>query len=67
MQQGCVHSQMGYLSTWSAHATYRREHPDRPDPLVKFRAELKEALSLSDDSQPVAIAWPAFIVLARAK
>ncbi len=50
---------MGYLSTWSAHEMYRREHPDLPDPLVKFRAELKQAV----DSDRIAIAWPAFLVL----
>ena len=32
---------MGYLASWSPYAAYRATHPDRPDPLVELRAQLK--------------------------
>jgi hypothetical protein len=36
--------QLGYLQSWSAHQTYRAQHPERPDPLLEFKQQLLEAL-----------------------
>uniref|UniRef100_A0A383WJ69 Methyltransferase type 11 domain-containing protein n=1 Tax=Tetradesmus obliquus TaxID=3088 RepID=A0A383WJ69_TETOB len=35
---------VGYASSWSAYSIYRKQHPDRPDPLVEYRQQLLAAL-----------------------
>jgi hypothetical protein len=35
---------VGYASSWSAYSIYRKKHPDRPDPLVEYKARLTAAL-----------------------
>lgn len=35
---------VGYASSWSAYSIYRKQHPDRLDPLVEYRARLTAAL-----------------------
>lgn len=62
--------QLGYLASWSAHATHRQRHPDAPDPLLPFRAALLEATGLgeegADSPEPVLrLEWPIFMMLAR--
>lgn len=37
--------QLGYLRSWSAYATYLKEHPDLPDPLIEFKQRLLGALN----------------------
>lgn len=37
-------AQVGYASSWSAYSIYRKQHPDRPDPLVEYRQQLLAAL-----------------------
>jgi hypothetical protein len=41
--------QVGYLSSWSAYAKFRRCNPDAEDPLVAFKRQLMETLQLEDD------------------
>ena len=57
--------QEGYLKSWSAHATYCREHPDRPDPIINFKADFKQAMGLREDSQTFTMEWPLFLILAK--
>jgi hypothetical protein len=58
-------AQEGYLQSWSAHATYLREHPDRPDPIIKFKADFMRVRGFSDDSQTFSMEWPLFVILAK--
>jgi hypothetical protein len=39
-----VDALVGYASTWSAYSIYRRRWPQRPDPLIEYRARLVAAL-----------------------
>ena len=57
--------QVGYLSSWSAYNSYRREHPDKPDPLVEYRNALMEACGVTDDQQQLRVVWRAFMILAK--
>lgn len=62
--------QLGYLASWSAYATHRRQHPDAADPLEPFRAALLEATGLdeqgADSPEPVLrLEWPIFMLLAK--
>jgi len=36
--------QVGYMSSWSAYNMYRKQHPQRPDPLLEFRQQVMDAL-----------------------
>ncbi|PSC69007.1 SAM-dependent methyltransferase [Micractinium conductrix] len=57
---------MGYLASWSPYAAYRATHPDRPDPLVELRAQLKELLAVTDDAAPsLRLLWPVFFLLCK--
>lgn len=40
--------QLGYLNSWSAYQTYRKQRPGEPDPLVGFRQQLLAALGGSE-------------------
>ncbi|KAI3436337.1 hypothetical protein D9Q98_002390 [Chlorella vulgaris] len=44
-----VNAAVGYLSSWSAYAKFRRCNPDAEDPLVAFKRQLMETLQLEDD------------------
>jgi hypothetical protein len=39
-----VDALVGYASSWSAYSIYRKQHPERPDPLVEYKARLTAAL-----------------------
>lgn len=39
-----VDALVGYASSWSAYSIYHKQHPDRPDPLLEYRARLTAAL-----------------------
>jgi hypothetical protein len=39
-----VAAQVGYASSWSAYSIYRKQHPDKPDPLVEYKQQLLAAL-----------------------
>ena len=56
---------MGYLTSWSAHATYLKQHPGEVDILIKFRELFMQALGSADDSKTIILAWPIFMILAR--
>lgn len=45
---------LGYISTWSALSTYRRQHPQAPDPLDAFRQALLAAVGEAGSSEPAA-------------
>jgi hypothetical protein len=48
----CNHPcQVGYVSSWSAYAAWRRAHPHAPDPLPAFQQRLLEAVT-ADGSNP---------------
>lgn len=57
--------QIGYLSSWSAYATYREQHPDLPDPLIKFKEAYKAASGFTSDEGKATVYWPLFVVLAK--
>lgn len=57
--------QMGYLRSWSAYVTYRKQHPDAPDPLDEFKPKLATALGCKSDSDPVKMRYPMFAILAK--
>lgn len=66
MFQTCMVSpQIGYLSSWSAYATYRQKHPDREDPLTSFKKELEAALPQGKEGQEFLVEWPIFMLLAK--
>lgn len=56
----CVWSQ-----SWSAYVTYRKKHPEAPDPLIEFKEEYKAAMGFSDDGQRVTVTWPVFLIMAK--
>lgn len=58
---------MGYLSTWSGHATFRKRHPEREDPLIGFKQKLLEAFGTEDDKLNLTLIWPIFLILGRAR
>lgn len=41
-----VDALVGYASSWSAYSIYRKRHPDKPDPLLEYRARLTKALEV---------------------
>lgn len=63
--------QLGFLSSWSAYNTYKRQHPDGPDPLNTFHGLLLEAAGPeeaagADSPEPVLrLDWHVFMILAR--
>lgn len=56
---------MGYFTSWSAYATYRKQRADEPDILLQFRELLMNALGETDDSKTITVVWPIFMILAR--
>ncbi|KAK9905464.1 hypothetical protein WJX75_000358 [Coccomyxa subellipsoidea] len=56
---------IGYLSSWSAYATYREQHPDLPDPLIKFKEAYKAAYGFTSDGEKATLFWPLFVILAK--
>jgi len=58
-------AQIGYLSSWSAYATYREQHPDLPDPLEKFKESYKAAFHFTSDEEKATLTWPLFVILAK--
>ncbi|KAL4424348.1 hypothetical protein ABPG75_001649 [Micractinium tetrahymenae] len=61
---------LGFLSSWSAYNTFRRQHPDGPDPLAAFRRQLLEAAGLGEEGahspEPVLrLDWNVFMILAK--
>jgi hypothetical protein len=57
--------QIGYISSWSAYATYREQHPDGPDPLVQFKQNYMAACNFTADDEESEVFWPLFIILAK--
>ncbi|KAA0175855.1 hypothetical protein FNF27_02576 [Cafeteria roenbergensis] len=51
----------GYLSTWSAYKTFKREQPDAPDPIAAARRSLDAAFG----DRPVVVEWPLFAIMAE--
>ena len=58
-------AQVGYLTSWSAHATYVQKHPDRPDPLIQFREDYMRAFGFHSDDDTARVTWPLFVILAK--
>ena len=56
---------LGYVASWSAYATYRQQHPGRPDPLAELQQQLMAALGAADLSHEVHVVWPLAVVLAK--
>lgn len=56
---------MGHLNSWSAYHSWRAAKVPGPDPLLKFHADLKEALEFTSHSETCEIEYPMFRVLAR--
>ena len=59
--------QVGYMASWSSYTAYRRQHPDRPDPLAAFRRQVQELLGIRDSGEAasVRVEWPLFLILAK--
>lgn len=57
---------MGHLTTWSAYMTFKKEHPDEPDPLDNFYKQAMSALGLEDPDQSFEISFEIFGFLAKA-
>ena len=61
--------QLGYASSWSAYSTYRRQHPELPDPLAAFGRRLQQVLGITDADVEwegaLRLVWPVFMVLAK--
>lgn len=51
--------------SWSAYATFRKKHPEAPDPLIRFKEEYKTVMEFTDDSECVTVAWPVFLIMAK--
>ncbi|KAF8058108.1 methyltransferase [Scenedesmus sp. PABB004] len=58
-------SQVGYLRSWSAHATFLQRHPEQPDPLIAVRQQLMDALGASDASATLTVVLPITLILAK--
>ena len=61
---------MGYLRTWSAYQTYLKRHPGEgaPDPMARFEALAREALSAGGSDPGAALltySIPVFMILAK--
>ena len=59
--------QVGYLSSWSAHAEYRRAHPGLEDPLVAFKQQLMETLHVADATESGAVLMKSTVPLILSK
>src|SRR5690606_20050360 len=57
---------IGYLSSWSGYVTYRKQNPEAADPLVELQEQRLRVLDKSEDEE-VAVSWPLFLLLGRAK
>lgn len=57
--------QVGWVSTWSSYSTYKRQHPDGPDPLPAFQNELLEALANAQEDSRIELTFPIFIILGK--
>lgn len=56
---------MGYLNSWSAYNSWRAAKAPGADPLLRFHADLKEALEFTSHSEEFEIEFPMFLILAR--
>ncbi len=65
--------QLGYISSWSSLAAYRRRHPQAPDPLLGFKQQLLAGLQIGANGiaaggsaeAVVRLEWPVFVILAK--
>jgi hypothetical protein len=57
--------QIGHMRSWSGYATYRKHHPDAPDPLEDIKPKLATALGCKSDTDPVTMRYPLFAILAK--
>ncbi|KAL4856530.1 hypothetical protein ACK3TF_003010 [Chlorella vulgaris] len=60
-------SLVGYLSSWSAYAKFRRCNPDAEDPLVPFKKRLMDTLQLKDDASDGALVMRSAVPLILAQ
>lgn len=60
---------LGTISSWSSYNTYRKQHPNKPDPLMMFHGQLKEALEFEGTAGHAFelddVVYPVFMILAR--
>lgn len=56
---------MGLLNSWSGYQSYRAAKVPGPDPLLRFHADLKEALEFTSHSEEFEIEYPMFLILAQ--
>jgi hypothetical protein len=60
---------LGVVSSWSSYNTYRKQNPNKPDPLMVFHGELKDALewegSIGHTFELEDAVYPVFMILAR--
>ncbi|KAK9836473.1 hypothetical protein WJX74_001215 [Apatococcus lobatus] len=56
---------VGWVSTWSSYSTYKRHHPDGPDPLPAFQQELATALIGAQEDSSIKLNFPIFIILGK--
>ena len=55
----------GYLTSWSAYNSFKKQHSKEPDPLEAFGTELAGLLGARDASYSMSIRFPIFLLLAR--
>ena len=65
LSDGFPHVQVGYVSSWSAYATYVQKHPDRPDPLVQFREDYMKVFGFTSNDEKAKVTSPLFVILAK--
>ncbi|KAK9866204.1 hypothetical protein WJX84_005119 [Apatococcus fuscideae] len=56
---------VGWVSTWSAYATYKRKHPDGPDPLPPFQKEFMDACGDVQEETYIHLILPIFMLLGK--
>lgn len=57
---------IGYLSSWSGYVTYRKQNPEAADPLEELQQQMLRVLDKAEDDE-IAVSWPLFLLLGRAK
>jgi hypothetical protein len=55
----------GYLRSWSAYQTFKRAHPDAPDPVDAFKEHVLAVLGAESEAVELDVRTPLFLILAK--
>ena len=58
-------AQVLFIRTAGVYNRMRKEKPGQPDPLPELQKQLMSALGAADDSMPLTLQYPLFVILAK--